>query len=270
MITLDQAGRDLKRIRMLPVPPDLGPVVEYIWFESAPASPRAVCRIVPDPSGHLIFRIGPRSARGIVRVVGPRSVFTDIDKAGRQLTLGVRFRPGVLGGLFGVASSALRDTSVALESLVGADGIRLANRLTDITDARRRVDLIAAFLRGRQSRAPAVDWRVLAARRLLTREAGGSPSMRHLASETGNSQRTLRDVLKAEVGLGLKRWAQIDRVSRVLHGALERKALGESAARWAELAAAGGYADQSHLIREHRLLLGETPVQFLRRARSDD
>jgi len=38
---------------------------------------------------------------------------------------------------------------------------------------------------------------------------------------------------------------------------------------WARIAATTGYFDQSHLIRDFRLLLGETPRTFLARRNID-
>jgi AraC-like DNA-binding protein len=61
-----------------------------------------------------------------------------------------------------------------------------------------------------------------------------------------------------EVGLAPRRLLRIVRLHRV-PGACHLRP------RWADLAADAGYADQHHLVREFRSLLGETPVSWLAR-----
>jgi AraC-like DNA-binding protein len=56
------------------------------------------------------------------------------------------------------------------------------------------------------------------------------------------------------------------RVSR-LHRALGLALGGSTPGGWAAIAARTGYFDQSHLIRDFRLLLGESPGQYMCRSR---
>lgn len=260
MITLDQAGRDFGRAVVVPPPTDLVGVVEYYWYEPAPAVAGAACRIVPDPSCHLIFKTDPGPAGGSLRLVGPRSTFVDIDKTGRRMTVGARFRPGIVGGLFGCSPADLLDRSVAFPDVVGWPGAELIGRILTAGDVFAIVALISDSLRRCLAAGRPRDWRVDAAHHLLLSCAGETPGVADLAAATGNAERTLRDVLRSEVGFGFKRWAKIHRLSSLLHRALE-----VAEPHWATLAVAGGYYDQPHLIREHRQLLGETPAQFLLR-----
>jgi AraC-like DNA-binding protein len=83
----------------------------------------------------------------------------------------------------------------------------------------------------------------------------GTP-VRNVAAEVGWSDRHLTNRFRAEVGLRPKetaRVARFDRARRSLHpGTLI-----------AEVAAAHGYADQSHLVREFRALAGCTPSEWI-------
>ncbi len=262
MITLDQAGRDLGRTVVLSPPADLAGVVEYYWYEAEPLVSNVSCRVVPDPSSHLIFKTGSGPGGGSLRVVGPRSTFVDIDKTGRQLTVGVRLRPGSVPGLLGCSPADLLDRSAALQEIVGHSGVVLTERVQEAVDVSVVIAQISAYLRARMVAGRVRDWRVDAAQHLLVSSAHKRVGMAQLVEATGNSERTLRNILRSEIGLAFKRWAQIHRLSTLLHEAL---ALAEP--HWASLAVAGGYCDQPHLIREHRQLLGETPAQFLRRGR---
>ncbi|GAB4584893.1 helix-turn-helix domain-containing protein [Nocardia sp. IFM 10818] len=61
-------------------------------------------------------------------------------------------------------------------------------------------------------------------------------------------------VIAAGIGDSPKRFARIGRVRRILAAA------GDTA--WAELAAAAGYYDQSHMTADFRSLMGVTPDRF--------
>ncbi len=81
-----------------------------------------------------------------------------------------------------------------------------------------------------------------------------------MAERLGVSSRHLRARFRTEVGLGPKRYAQIARVTAALCKL-------EAGYDWgyAQLALETGYYDQSHMIDECRLLLGESTDKFIRR-----
>jgi AraC-like DNA-binding protein len=73
--------------------------------------------------------------------------------------------------------------------------------------------------------------------------------------------RSVRAWSTRTLGMGLKRLLKIRR----LHAALELQLSGAHAT-WSQIAATAGYADQPHLIRDCRALLGESPSEFVARA----
>jgi AraC-like DNA-binding protein len=99
-----------------------------------------------------------------------------------------------------------------------------------------------------------------AARRLMA--SGGEVPIALLAETSRLSPRQFRRRFTAAVGLSPKELARIWRLRRCALAALD--ASGPEAARWAELAAAHGFADQAHLVREFRHLLGLPPTAFAR------
>ena len=107
------------------------------------------------------------------------------------------------------------------------------------------------------------DWRARSFERLLT-QAGGSCRVENLASRMGISARSLRVRSGELIGVPPKRYARIHR----LHGAIDR-AKKWSVPAWTRVAAASGFADQSHMTREFNDLLGESPARFHRPGRRD-
>ena len=81
--------------------------------------------------------------------------------------------------------------------------------------------------------------------------------MSEAADRLGLATRTLRGIAKDGLGLSPKQYARVERLFR---------ALGQTGpATWAERAVRSGFADQAHLVRECRKLLGETPTRFAAR-----
>ena len=99
------------------------------------------------------------------------------------------------------------------------------------------------------------DW----SRSLASRAAFSGPGRssrriaRRIRSWTGLSERDLR-------GLG-----HAEQLYRELH-----EAAGNGGINWAEVAAAAGFADQAHMIRQMRRSSGFTPEQLRQKARSDE
>ncbi len=100
------------------------------------------------------------------------------------------------------------------------------------------------------------------AHRVVLREAisvltaDTAPAIPDLAARLAVSERHLRALFSAGVGVSPKHFARIDRVRRVLAYAGETP--------WSHLAAHTGYYDQSHLTADFRTLMGVPPAAYLR------
>lgn len=83
-----------------------------------------------------------------------------------------------------------------------------------------------------------------------------------LAARLGIAGRTLNRVLGERVGVTAKWLIDRRRLQRAAHVLREHPDIS-----LADLAAALGYADQAHLTRRYRDIIGETPGRYRRRAR---
>jgi AraC-like DNA-binding protein len=204
-------------------------------------------------------------------VTHPRPVGASVD------LLGVRFRPGEAPALLGVAARETRDRALGLREVCGGWGRELADHLcaanprsrsgplsSSVRDSRSRSDpdprfarLDAALLaRGRRF---APDRRL---RRALVELAGGARDVASLAERVGLGERHLLRLFDEHVGIGPKAFARVVRV-QLLVASVDAIPPGAEA-RWADLAAAHGFADQAHLVRELQALTGVTPTTLLR------
>ena len=153
----------------------------------------------------------------------------------------------------------LKNRVVPLESVLGAAGAALVERLGNTAGWSDRFDLLDEFLLARlvdaDPPAPGVAW---AWDRLQA--SGGRAAIRGLAEQLGWSHRRLIAGFREHIGLTPKTAARVLR----FHGAVS--ALRANAGvDWADVAYGCGYFDQSHLIRDFAEFAGTTPTDFRRR-----
>jgi AraC-like DNA-binding protein len=159
--------------------------------------------------------------------------------------------------LLGLPLDALTGQLLDLTEVLGAGSRRLADQLRDTPSWRQRFGLVDAFLLGRAQHgpepAPEVAW---AWRRLVA--TGGRVPIGRLAGEVGWSHKHLITRFNQQVGLAPKTAARLARFGQVW-----RRLADQPPARWDQLAADCGYADQAHLIRDFRQFTGASPAAFL-------
>lgn len=247
MILLDEGGRQ-HGLRLIAPPPTLREDIELFWIRET--LPKDVWRIVPDVNAHAIFSV-THDAKGLhanASIVGARSKSFDLDVTNRVLTIGVRFRLGVLPLLVRDSAEQFTDRSIAFDEIWGREGSSLVEQ---IVDGPRGVALstLTQFLldRFRSDRASR-----------LSDFVQGAPSVTSLSRELGMPRRTLYNRALTTIGLPPKLALRIER----MHEALFELNTGASLAA---AAAAAGYSDQAHFTRETVCLLSETPAAWRRR-----
>ena len=183
-------------------------------------------------------------------------------------TVGIRFAPGVAAGVLRFNPAEVRDLAAPLRDVVGA--IRAAEvarvlRVLRSFGTAPGVDLLAA---------PADGWVGL-----VRRAAAAGAGAAQVAGEIGWSTRHLRRRMLATFGYGYGSLVQVARMRRALSllGPGRGSPADPAATHWlsraatkeqpepkpplAAVAHAAGYADQAHMTRDFRLLVGRTPAQ---------
>ena len=179
-----------------------------------------------------------------------------MDSDGAAECIQINFTP--LGGrlFFGLPMSELADRMVALDDLADRDINQFARQLADLNSWEVRLDLAEHFVGTRLDRAsranPAIGW---AFSQLMLK--GGDIRIGALAEKLDWSRRRLVASFREEIGLPPKS------VSRIIRfNAAQALAAKGTAAGWADIAAACGYADQAHLTREFTSLAGCPPTAW--------
>jgi AraC-like DNA-binding protein len=188
-------------------------------------------------------------------VSGCYSEAFDIDTRAHSLVLGVHFKPGGAGSVFGVPTGELANEHVGLDDIWGASATELRERLCVAPSLQHRFELLEKFLvvrlPDRQRRRSAVTVG-LAQLELSGTEVG------HVAQDLGLSRRRFIEVFTEDVGMTPKRYSMVRRFQRALSLASR-----SSPAAWSQIALECGYFDQAHLCRDWSALTGMSPGQFL-------
>lgn len=223
------------------------------------------------PSRHMTFIVSigapidvlaqtdPAQAPDTYRCVlsGLQASSACIADPGHQQGVAVELAPLGARVLFGIPARELWDLSVELPDVAGPIGGELWERLQSATSWRARFAACDEVL-GRLARhtPPAValdrSWRALVA-------SGGTIPIADLASATGYTRQHLARRFRAEFGLSPKLAARIIRFER----AKDMLATVPPFVTIGQVAAACGYTDHAHLVRDVTALAGCTPTELV-------
>lgn len=180
--------------------------------------------------------------------------FVAINSKGGAECIQVDFTPVGAFRFLALPMSEIASRMVTLDELSdrGMNDLRL--RLGDEPDWERRFDLVEDFLGRRLARGPEPDAAVMHAYGQIL-SSGGGKRVADIARSLDWSRKHLNQRFRQEIGLGPKAVARMARFNRAL-----ALAKGRAARDWADIAAACGYADQAHLVREFRDFAGASPT----------
>ena len=252
---------DAPRYTEAPPSSALAPWIECFWSIRATTSPATLNRVLPD--GCADFIVGVDGGRGATVVGTMRSALL-VPFAGPARLLGVRFHPAAALRIFDTPLAELTDRRIPLDILWGraADELAAALAAADTAGGLARAEQIIAKRLARGSSRSAGDEALAQRAVTLLRRARGSVGVREVAAALGVGERRLQRAFDRSVGLSPK---VLGRVFRFRQAIRQLDAAGDRRpASWAALAAAAGYADQAHLIREFKALAGVTPARYLR------
>lgn len=246
-----------------PVPAVLEPFVGSIaYYENAFGHARE--RVLPTGLAQLIVNLrddrlsaydgdGTRRHVAGIGLCGVRQGPAVVDPADQAAVICVAFRPGGAFPFFAAPQSAVTGQIVGLDDLWGAAGRRLRERLLDAATPQERLRLVERALLERAAGALRPD----VATAFAVAALGHGEPVASVVDRLGRTPRAFIRSFTERVGLPPKQFARIRRFQRLLASIPH-----DRPADWALLAASCGYYDQSHLIREFRVLAGTTPARY--------
>lgn len=176
--------------------------------------------------------------------------------------------PQAVQALAGVNLSTLVNRVVPLESVFDGAWMAMARSVQQASDDAQRVQLIEAFLEPRW-RAVRNDAMPRADRQRLWVEG---LALQAATSGMGKSLRQIERRIKDWAGLPLR---DLRRLARAEESFIETRdtvvfSQPDQSPNWADIAADGGFSDQSHLCRETRRVTGLTPNELKRAVQQEE
>ena len=244
-------------------PPPLDRLVHCFWFLSGTPDASAPQPIVPDGRAELVLHLAepfglvddagrPRRQANAL-LAGQLTRPIAVTPLGTVDVMGIRFRTAAARSVLGLPLGEMTDRVHPL----GDVAPKLAGALLLAAERSRhvveRVRHVAQALQHHVARAPTpLIWGAV-----LTLESRDWTGVGQLATGLGVTARTLERRFWDEIGVAPKTLHRVLRFRRAFR--LLQQGSPRSMAR---VAAAAGYADQPHLIREFRRLAGTTPRRF--------
>lgn len=250
------------------------PVSEFvsdIWLYSGYRPPHRFERILPSGTLELVVNLcdrplhcyHPQTLEARCAVSGPlvsgaRAAYSVVDTAQQQEIMGVHLRPGGAPALLGVPADEVEGADLPLEAFWGRAAVELRDRLLAESDADARLATLEDVLT-RQVRPALASHPVLRAALERLDRPEDPIAIGALAADAGWSRQRFIRTFRAGVGLTPKAYARVRRFQAAL-----RRFHAGGAAPWVDVAAACGYYDQAHFIRDFRAFSGLTPAAYAR------
>ena len=193
-----------------------------------------------------------------VLVAGLRPVAARVEQPTAQAGVQLALHPLAAQALLGCRASDLVGQGDHGHDVLGHAATELHDRVSSRTDGENRLDVIQQWMRSRvdDNRGKSVRPELIWAWRVL-QDNSGRFRIDDLAREVSLSPRQLRTLMVDETGLSPKQLARQFRFDAVI------AQLADGSPSLAEIATSTGYADQAHLTREFRQMVGCTPTQWL-------
>jgi AraC-like DNA-binding protein len=218
--------------------------VECAWY-SETAGDAQEYAVRPDGCVDIVY-----SADEGLRIVGTMTAEQRFRYPAGVLVAGVRFQPGMSGGILRAAPAEFTDRTIPLESAWGARARQLEERLRHAKSPGETMRLLLGALPPPETSPNPVQRAIgaIAADR-------GCADLEVAAREARLSPRQFRRRCLEESGLTPK---HLSRVLRFRYAC--QLAGGAEKPEWSAIAAEAGYFDQAHMIRDFHEFTGSTPL----------
>ena len=243
---------------------ELQPFVRYYWILKVTADDIVSQRTLPTGCVSLFFHRKERLFSSNLSGLQPRSficgqetVFSDVYSTGETEMIVVVFQPHTAKLFFYHPILLFRNLNISISDIEDKELTELSNRVEDSTDNNTCIKFIENFLLNKIKVNTSYYLPRLSE---VIKSANSNPIKftKELASIACLSEKQFCRVFSDNIGLSPKEFLRIIRIQRAL-SILQNS----SKLSFAQLAYDCGYTDQSHLIKEFKQYIGNTPKEFL-------
>ena len=261
----------MRYLRQRPEPP-FNQWIDWYWYYDGFMPDHRLDRVLPDGTFELIINLKdeprhtfdptslrPERSYNGAWISGSQSRYLVIDTAPNSSMMGVHFKPGGAAPFLGFPAEELAGRVEELDSLWGSTAGQLREALLEAASPAAKFSALTQFLTCRLKKSNSRSHPVQAALARFAAEPQ-TATIAEFAQSLGISQKHFIHLFKNEVGLTPKRFCRISRFQRVLQDVQSCKQV-----QWSDVAVAGGFYDQSHLINEFEAFSGISPAAYMDR-----
>lgn len=241
----------------------LAPYVKQYWLLKTVSDSATLARTVPTGMMNLIFHRGNHLLSVQENKLHPRAflsghekTFADLKYTGQINMISVVFHPVGVRAFFNLPANKIAGLRLTAGDLEDKELLSLENSLTSTENDQMCILLIEQFLLKRFTRLAEHNLkRIETTIRLIN---SGQNDITSLADAACLSTKQFNRVFSEHVGANPKEFSRTIRFQKALY-ILET----QPQISLTSLAYECGYYDQSHLIKEFRVLSGYTPTEYL-------
>jgi len=253
----------------IPPPLRLAPYVRFFWVLEADLNSQPyIHRSMADGCAELIFHYKGRfdeiAADESLEQSFTSGIHGQSKKFRRFITnqnfgiLGVYLYPFALPLLFSMPASEFSGQMPDIETLLGADGVVLEEKIMLAADNFKRINILTDFLETRIGGNSRIQPGVFAAIQQLI-QSNGVITVEKLASDTCLSSRQFKRKFKEFSGFSPKSYSRIIRFQHAL------SYYGDQTKTLSDIAYCCGYYDQSHFIKDFKEFSGHHPYKYFKK-----
>jgi AraC-like DNA-binding protein len=258
----------MQLIRYRPAPP-LDRYIECFWWSHRDEPQEHSEHMLPSGGAQLLFALHetpilrrPSADGNWVTwsgsiVHGPQSSYYVTGAKPKGGVVGVSFRPGAAGAVLGASMAELADRHVALDAIWGRRGVDLHHRLMSTAEPKDVFRILEQSLSARIHRPLLIHPAVAHALAPQAARVSSQARVTDVQRASGYSPRHFIALFRSAVGLNPKRYYRIQRFNFAVRSVAAADGQG-----FGDIAAAAGYSDQAHLIREFREFAGVAPTRY--------
>jgi AraC-like DNA-binding protein len=235
--------------------------VECYWIVENNDPTPVQQKIIPDGFPEIIFHFADPyrinlangwNVQGHSLLAGQITKYFFLENSGRASILGIKLKPTALTHLFGLQMDRFNDDVVDLSSFSCGALNELEEAVRRQADNESRIAVCEDFF----SKFSVADKTKVDEAVSMIMSAQGARPVMEISRRLEISERQLERLFKKYVGLSPKFYSRIIRLGKIFQ--LYEK--GDPG--WAALAYEGGYADQSHFIRNFKAFTGQDPSLY--------
>ncbi len=191
-------------------------------------------------------------------ICGQKCSSFDVLGTGETAFTSINFKPYGAKAFLGFPLNEFTDNNFPAEDVLGNEFLRIKEQLINTIDYKKQIEIIEQYLIYRLNKVKFPDFQLIKHSVDNILNSKFDDSILNIAKNLCLSERTFQRKFLDSIGLSPKQFFRIGRLQKTIRNFKFYK----ESLKLSDLAYDSGFYDQSHFIKEFKLLTGLTPKEF--------